>query len=508
MEYLTIDEVAKKWGIGIRRVQLLCSEGKIEGAVRFGRDWMIPKDAVKPIDGRTKAGRTLQNENMPMPRKTPFLYMTDLYSIPGTADSVGESLSYNHEAQVLFEAEVAYSRGDIDKVYKSANYLLNKHSGFYAMLSAGMLLAMCAIWKGDIDMWRKAKVHISEAPAQNDDARDAMLLAISAVDIMLYNVDNFPEWFKMGCFEPLHKDSMPAAAVYYAKYLYAVGYAVATGIVKRDGVQGLSLMSALLLMSVMLLDVTAAPITALGNEIAEGINSIREKNGQEGSDIPDTGQTEEPSLEEIPIPTYGSNPYPLQNNRQILPIYTWRIYDHFRRYETEFNSYGNFYQRTEDRSQYYTGSMLVLADRSELSWSTPTSELPYTESRALMFHPELTVSGKDGELRGTLYAEKYEYATPRGDSMWNYLDPDQVQMIVSGRILSGNGELWVYHQDGNRDGLCDLCGEETLTTGLSGGAVSAIVTASVLLIGVCVFTVIWFFVKKKNWAELGHLLVG
>jgi DNA-binding NarL/FixJ family response regulator len=111
------------------------------------------------------------------------------------------------------------------------------------MISAGMLLAMCAIWKGDIDMWRKAKVHISEAPAQNDDAQDAMLLAISAVDIMLYNVDNFPEWFKMGCFEPLHKDSMPAAAVYYAKYLYAVGYAVATGIVKLDGVQGLSLMS-------------------------------------------------------------------------------------------------------------------------------------------------------------------------------------------------------------------------------------------------------------------------
>ena len=243
MEYLTIDEVAKKWGVGTRRVQLLCAGGKIEGAVRFGRDWMIPKDAVKPIDGRTKTGRTLQNEDMPMPRKTPFLYMTDLYSVPGTADSVGESLSYNHEAQVLFEAEVAYSRGNIDKVYESANYLLNKHSGFYAVLSAGMLLAMCAIWKGDIDMWRKAKIHISEAPAKNDADRDVMLLAISAVDIMLYNVESFPEWFKTGCFEPLHKDSLPAAAVYYAKYLYAVGYAVATGAVKLEGMQGLSLMS-------------------------------------------------------------------------------------------------------------------------------------------------------------------------------------------------------------------------------------------------------------------------
>ena len=89
--------------------------------------------------------------------------MTDLYKTPGTADDVTESLAYNHEAQVLFEAEVAYSRGEIDKVYESANYLLNKHSGFYAVISAGMLLALCAIWKGDLSMWRKAKIHISEA---------------------------------------------------------------------------------------------------------------------------------------------------------------------------------------------------------------------------------------------------------------------------------------------------------------------------------------------------------
>ena len=243
MEYLKIDEAAEKWGLGIRRVQILCAEGKIEGVVRFGRSWMIPKYAAKPIDGRTKAGRIHVNENMPLPRKTPFLYMTDLYSIPGTADLVGESLAYNHEAQVLFEAEVAYSRGEIDKVYESANYLLGKHSGFYAVQSAGMLLAMCAIWKGDINMWRRAKVHIAEAPAKNDNDRDAMHFAISAVDIMLYSVQSLPEWFKRGCFEPLHKDSYPVAMVYYAKFLYTIAYSVATGTIKLRGAEGLYVMS-------------------------------------------------------------------------------------------------------------------------------------------------------------------------------------------------------------------------------------------------------------------------
>ena len=243
MEYYKISEIAALWGLSERGVQAMCASGRIEGATRFGRSWMIPRDAKKPRDGRTREGVAALNEDMPLPRKTPFLYMSDLYSTPGTADAVGESLAYHHEAEVLFRAEVAYSRGDVDRVYESASYLLKKHSGFYAVLSAGMLLAQCAVWKGDLDMWRKAKIHIAEAPAKSDLDREAMQLAISAVDIMVYNVESFPAWFKKGNFDPVHKDSYPAASVYYAKYLYALGYAVAMGLVRVEGTQGLYIMS-------------------------------------------------------------------------------------------------------------------------------------------------------------------------------------------------------------------------------------------------------------------------
>ena len=241
--YIKIDKAAEKWGVTPRRVQALCSGGKIDGAVRMGREWFIPEKAEKPRDGRTKDARDTAEKDMPLPRRTPFIYMSDLYHTPGTADEVGKSLSYHHEAQVLFEAEVAYSRGEIDKVYDSAKYLLGRHSGFYAVLSAGMLLAMCAIWKGDINMWRKAKIHISEAPAKTDYDRDAMQLAISAVDIMLYNVESFPKWFQIGCFEPIHRDAYPAAKVYYAKFLYAVAYSVATNTLKIQGAEGLYVMT-------------------------------------------------------------------------------------------------------------------------------------------------------------------------------------------------------------------------------------------------------------------------
>lgn len=52
MVYLSVNEVSKKWGLSDRRVRVLCSEGRIEGATKIGRSWSIPENAVKPIDGR------------------------------------------------------------------------------------------------------------------------------------------------------------------------------------------------------------------------------------------------------------------------------------------------------------------------------------------------------------------------------------------------------------------------------------------------------------------------
>ncbi|MCF0133429.1 MAG: helix-turn-helix domain-containing protein [Blautia sp.] len=55
-KYLTVKDIALKWNITPRRIQKLCADGKIEGAVKFGRDWAIPADAEKPRDARITTG--------------------------------------------------------------------------------------------------------------------------------------------------------------------------------------------------------------------------------------------------------------------------------------------------------------------------------------------------------------------------------------------------------------------------------------------------------------------
>ena len=237
MKLITVKEAAEKWGISARRVQILCSKGRIKGTVRFGRAWMIPSTAVLPTQKQDDECPTL-----PMPRKTPFLDMTNVYNEKGKAEECGELLINNHEAYLLYETQIAYRKGEIDKVYDRARYFLRAHSGFYAILGGGMLLAQCAIWRGDINLWNEAKRHICEAPCRTQAERDIISLSLAIINSTIYDSKDYPEWFKIGNFELLPSDSHPAAKVFYVKYIYMTAYAIASKEFELEGIKGLSLM--------------------------------------------------------------------------------------------------------------------------------------------------------------------------------------------------------------------------------------------------------------------------
>lgn len=57
MKYLTTREIAEKWNISDRRVRILCEEGRVEGAVKEGKSYMIPHSARKPEDKRYRMAK-------------------------------------------------------------------------------------------------------------------------------------------------------------------------------------------------------------------------------------------------------------------------------------------------------------------------------------------------------------------------------------------------------------------------------------------------------------------
>ncbi len=55
MNYSDVKQTAQRWGVPERRVTALCRAGRIIGAKKDGKSWLVPDDAVLPLDGRTKA---------------------------------------------------------------------------------------------------------------------------------------------------------------------------------------------------------------------------------------------------------------------------------------------------------------------------------------------------------------------------------------------------------------------------------------------------------------------
>jgi len=67
---MTVKEAAALWGLTDSRIAGLCREGKIYGAKKQGRSWIIPLNAEKPADSRVKTGaykKGKRKEKLPLP---------------------------------------------------------------------------------------------------------------------------------------------------------------------------------------------------------------------------------------------------------------------------------------------------------------------------------------------------------------------------------------------------------------------------------------------------------
>ena len=45
MDYMTLKEASKIWGVTPRWINYFCAGGRIPGAVKMGMVWLIPKSA-------------------------------------------------------------------------------------------------------------------------------------------------------------------------------------------------------------------------------------------------------------------------------------------------------------------------------------------------------------------------------------------------------------------------------------------------------------------------------
>ena len=69
-DFMPVKVAAKLWGVTERQIANLCRSGRIDGAVKQGRSWMIPEKTEKPADLRIKTGayrKPARPKRLPLP---------------------------------------------------------------------------------------------------------------------------------------------------------------------------------------------------------------------------------------------------------------------------------------------------------------------------------------------------------------------------------------------------------------------------------------------------------
>ena len=94
MKLIDVREAAAKWGMPERRVTTLCRDGKIPGAKKEGKLWMIPVNAKRPPDGRTKEAHGTISNNKSSQKEAK--HMSKYFGTDGFRGKAGVVLTAEH----------------------------------------------------------------------------------------------------------------------------------------------------------------------------------------------------------------------------------------------------------------------------------------------------------------------------------------------------------------------------------------------------------------------------
>ena len=223
MEYITVQEAAKKWRISDRLVQKYCAEGRIDGIRKFGKSWGIPASAVKPQDPRREKEHSATRRLQPQPEVFPgFMPLINTAFEPGRCLDYINEMEEGSRKEIAF-AEYHYFSGQPEKAIQEAELYLTCSETAYR-LSACLIYAYANLSVGHIHHTRYALTEIQNTLTANEDrapyvrAIEAFVVFASSVLLHLPLPEKMP---LTQDFLPLLPSGLRAFALYVqAHYLY------------------------------------------------------------------------------------------------------------------------------------------------------------------------------------------------------------------------------------------------------------------------------------------------
>ena len=240
--YLSVREAAEKWGVSERRINQYCSEGRIPGAEKIGKAWVIPADADKPGDPRKRKNQSVSHKPPNAPELFPgFMPLLNTRFEPGRCMETIEKMKAGPKKDIAM-AEYRYFSGQAEKAMQDTEVYLASTDGAIR-LSACWIFAYSCLTAGRIDHARHALQEIQNTLDANRKtappvrAIESFAAFAAAVLLHLPLPEEMPP---METFLPLLPPGIRAFALYVlAHYLYLKEeYGQSAGIVEATLAMG------------------------------------------------------------------------------------------------------------------------------------------------------------------------------------------------------------------------------------------------------------------------------
>ncbi|MCQ2398274.1 MAG: LuxR C-terminal-related transcriptional regulator [Sphaerochaetaceae bacterium] len=151
MEYIDIKTASEKWNLGKRRINTLIQKDRIQGTIKIGNKWLIPKEAERPLPF------TKGNKN------NSYRYLFPLYFLYITKED--ENI-LNHDEQELYTAQKQFLAGNTDDASGTLNEILDHSENIYVRIGAMFInFFVCIIRQENdksIEMFNKLENVLSE----------------------------------------------------------------------------------------------------------------------------------------------------------------------------------------------------------------------------------------------------------------------------------------------------------------------------------------------------------
>ncbi len=219
MQYISALEASEKWGVSLRQVQRLLADGRIPYSKKYGRSWMVPEDAAKPVDPRIEQklggplessgiGQVIDATSSPMPSNNPDLIL---------------QTAKDERSRRQYESELAYLRGDFAHAMRCYQETEGDDT---ARLRASMVGVAAAISLGDYNTYTETEAYL-KGILKTRKERDLTImaeLALASVAVSVMAPNMVPDWIKNGDFSAFPLQAKPAYMLYLrARYFLCIG---------------------------------------------------------------------------------------------------------------------------------------------------------------------------------------------------------------------------------------------------------------------------------------------